>query len=115
MKLYIVVAASIIARSNGFVVKNDSSRRASIASRTSLNGGFLDGSGKKSDVMKKEDDAMWIEDDGGSSGGGIWNPFAIAKSLDDPKPKQTPKAKQAAKAPPEPAKKSSGFKFPWDK
>jgi hypothetical protein len=78
-------------------------------------GGFLDGRVPKNDIMKKEDEAMWI-DDGSSSGGG-WNPFKIAASLDKPKKpesKASPKAKKAS-PPVEPKKKSGGLKMPWDK
>ena len=77
------------------------------------------GSQKKSDIMQREDDAMWVEDpdDKSSGGGGFWNPFAIAKGLDDAEQVATRKAKanSPAPAPPPEPKKSGGFKFPWDK
>ena len=76
------------------------------------------GSQKKSDIMQREDDAMWVEDpeDKPSGGGGFWNPFAIAKGLDDPDQVTTRKAKSKTPPPPPPEpKKSGGFKFPWDK
>jgi hypothetical protein len=79
-------------------------------------GGFLDGKYDKSDIMKKEDDAMWIDDEptaGGKKKEG-WNPFKIAQSFEQPaKKKAAPAAKKAP--PPPPAKKQPGFKFPWDK
>ena len=67
--------------------------------------------------MKNEDDAMWVEDaDAKTSGGGGWNPFAIAKGLDDPKQAEARKARSKSPPPPPPEpKKSGGFKFPWDK
>ena len=79
------------------------------------------GSQKKSDIMQREDDAMWIEDpdDKPSGGGGFWNPFAIAKGLDDADQVAARKARSntppPAPAPPEPKKSGGGFKFPWDK
>ena len=99
-------------------------------------GGFLDGKYDKSNIMKQEDDAMWIDDGESSSEG--WNPFKIISSFDKPKPKQSapapppPPAKKASPAPffasmnnkpkpeakkapePETPKKQTGFKFPWD-
>ena len=99
-------------------------------------GGFLDGKYDKSNIMKEEDDAMWIDDGESSSEG--WNPFKIISSFDKPKPKQSapapppPPAKKASPAPffasmnnkpkpeakkapePETPKKQTGFKFPWD-
>ena len=76
------------------------------------------GSQKKSDIMQREDDAMWVEDpnDKSSGGGGLWNPFAIAKGLDDPDQVAARKARSNTPPPPPPEpKKSGGFKFPWDK
>lgn len=76
------------------------------------------GSQKKNDIMKREDDAMWVEDsdDKPSGGGGFWNPFAIAKGLDDPDQVAARKARSNTPPPPPPEpKKSGGFKFPWDK
>ena len=73
------------------------------------------GSGKKTDIMKREDDAMYVEDPSDKPSGG-WNPFAIAKNLDDPKQVEARKARSKSPPPPPPEpKKSGGFKFPWDK
>jgi hypothetical protein len=87
-------------------------------SRTSVYmGGFLDGRVPKNDIMKKEDEAMWIDDgiDKDSKKGG-WNPFAIAKTFDKPKPKSKSTTPTNKKAPPSPPpKKTEGFKMPWDK
>mmetsp|Transcript_24013 Transcript_24013/g.69006 ORF Transcript_24013/g.69006 Transcript_24013/m.69006 type:complete len:116 (+) Transcript_24013:52-399(+) len=100
--------------SHAFVERSSAAARPSMA----LGGGFLNGSEKKSDLMQREDDAMWVEDPNdeksSAGGGGFWNPFAIAKNLDDPKSnKKTPA--QRAPQPPLKPKKSNGFKFPWDK
>lgn len=74
------------------------------------------GSAKKNDIMKNEDDAMWVEDADDKTSGGGWNPFAIAKGLDDPKQAEARKARSKSPPPPPPEpKKSGGFKFPWDK
>ena len=63
-------------------------------SDTAVNmGGFLDGRVPKNDIMKKEDDAMWVDDGSEDTKSGGWNPFAIAKSFDNPK-----KGKPAAAA-----------------
>jgi len=94
--------------------------------------GFLDGR-EKSNIMKQEDEAMWV-DDGDDSGGGGWNPFGSKKATPEPKKavaKAVPKPVAAPKmqnpfAPkkkvevpkPEPIKeapKKASFKFPWDK
>ncbi|KAL3910207.1 MAG: hypothetical protein SGARI_002237, partial [Bacillariaceae sp.] len=67
------------------------------------------------DIMKDEDDAMWIDDGSEDTKSGGWNPFATAKK--DPKKKGKPAAAAAKKqAPPPPPKKNAGgFKMPWDK
>jgi hypothetical protein len=79
-------------------------------------GGFMEGKVPKNDIMKKEDEAMWIDDGSSDSNSGGWNPFAIAKSFDSPKKKASKPAVAAKKAPPPPPKKkASGFKMPWDK
>ena len=84
-------------------------------SDTAVNmGGFLDGRVPKNDIMKKEDDAMWVDDGSEDTKSGGWNPFEIAKSFEDPK-KSKPAAAAKKQAPPPPAKKSGGFKMPWDK
>ena len=60
-------------------------------------GGFLEGKGNRITIRDDEDDAMWIE---------------------DPKDKKTrlPGSGKKKEAPKKPeAKKSAGFKFPWDK
>lgn len=94
-------------------------------------GGFLEGKGKKNEIMKREDEAMWVDE--GDTGGG-WNPFAKkapaakapapaakkapasaakkAPALVNPFAKKAPVEKAVA-APPK--KAASGFKFPWDK
>ena len=91
---------------------------------TSLNN-FLDGKFGKTDVMKREDEAMWVDD---SDEVANWNPFAKKKSTPPPPPPPPPKkaaapsfsffGKKAPEPEPEPIPeppKSSGFKFPWDK
>lgn len=79
-------------------------------------GGFLEGRVPKNDIMKKEDEAMWVDDEGSDSeSGGGWNPFKIASSFDSPKKKAAPSKKGPAKKKEEPSKKAGGFKMPWDK
>ena len=59
---------------------------SSLSYSTSLQmGGFLDGRVPKNDIMKQEDDAMWIDDGSDDNKAGGWNPFAVAKSFDKPK------------------------------
>jgi hypothetical protein len=130
MKLTLLVAASTAACINGFVVlKTTSTTCAQTSSSLEMNGGFLDGR-EKNDIMKNEDDAMWVDDGDDSSGGG-WNPFGSKKAPPEPKkavaksvakpvaaPKmQNPFAKKKVEVPePEPeAPKKASFKFPWDK
>ena len=76
-------------------------------------GGFLDGRVPKNDIMKREDDAMWVEDEESGKSEG-WNPFKIAASFDPPKKKAG--QKKIAPEPKEAPKKKSagGFKMPWD-
>jgi hypothetical protein len=108
-------------------------------------GGFLEGRMPKNDIMKREDDAMWVEDDEASKkdGGQPWNPFTksnknnnnnnqkaagagIAPSLlaaQAPKRKvvasTTNKKKTTGTAPSPtatpPKKNGNAFKMPWDK
>uniref|UniRef100_A0A7S0AX19 Uncharacterized protein n=1 Tax=Minutocellus polymorphus TaxID=265543 RepID=A0A7S0AX19_9STRA len=106
---HVTVTAVLIGLANAFIERTPASPRS-----TALGGGFLDGSGKKTDIMKREDDAMYVEDPSDKPSGG-WNPFAIAKNLDDPKQVEARKARSKTPPPPptEP-KKSGGFKFPWD-
>ena len=60
-------------------------------------GGFLEGKGNRITIRDDEDDAMWIED-----------PKDKNKRLPgNGKKKEAPKKPEA--------KKSAGFKFPWDK
>lgn len=104
----------------GFAPSSSVSRTSS----TVYMGGFLNGRVPKNDIMKKEDDAMWV-DDGSSDDkkGGGWNPFDIAKSFDGNKKTPTPKSKAsapakkkgAAAAATPPKKTTGGFKMPWDK
>ncbi|KAG7367443.1 hypothetical protein IV203_030114 [Nitzschia inconspicua] len=79
-------------------------------------GGFLDGRVPKNDIMKKEDEAMWVDDgsDKEAKSGG-WNPFEIAKSFDKPKSKSSAPLKKKPSATPEPPKQTGGFKMPWGK
>mmetsp|Transcript_21788 Transcript_21788/g.32060 ORF Transcript_21788/g.32060 Transcript_21788/m.32060 type:complete len:132 (+) Transcript_21788:198-593(+) len=131
MKATLVLFAATIACSHGFTIPSSTSPQRT---STALNGGFLDGGKKKTDIMQREDDAMWV-DDGDSSSGGGWNPFA-AKPKAAPKaaapkaviekapasikkPMSMPWQKKPAPKPvveptPEPPK-PAGFKFPWDK
>lgn len=124
MKLGLVVAAAALTCSHGFVVSTNSPR-ALTGSPPLQMGGFLEGKGKKNEIMKNEDEAMWVDDGSESSSSGGWNPFKIAASLDDidlNKPRTTgkpgarkPAIAKAPAAKKEPKKASGGFKFPWDK
>uniref|UniRef100_A0A7S1ZI50 Uncharacterized protein n=1 Tax=Trieres chinensis TaxID=1514140 RepID=A0A7S1ZI50_TRICV len=101
----VVFVFGIIAKSDGFHVPttNRAAPGKGVVSRLEM-GGFLDGKYGKSDIMKEEDDAMWIdENDTGPS----WNPFAA-------KPAAKAAPKQAAPPPPV-AKKPTGGGFPWQK
>ena len=78
-------------------------------------GGFLDGRVPKNDIMKKEDDAMWVDDGSQDSKSGGWNPFEIAKNFENPKKAKPAAAAAKKQATPPPKKNAGGFKMPWDK
>mmetsp|Transcript_26226 Transcript_26226/g.48808 ORF Transcript_26226/g.48808 Transcript_26226/m.48808 type:complete len:141 (-) Transcript_26226:445-867(-) len=131
--LAFLLLLGVISSSDGFTLKRAHLSEGVRLSSSCLNmGGFLDGSQKKSDIMQREDDAMWIdEDDAGPS----WNPFAPKPKKDAPAPAPAPapaatkastggfpwqKKKAAAPPPPEPEPEkpkggSGAFKLPWDK
>mmetsp|Transcript_13735 Transcript_13735/g.20637 ORF Transcript_13735/g.20637 Transcript_13735/m.20637 type:complete len:137 (-) Transcript_13735:39-449(-) len=136
MKLSLLIVASTAACSKGFVILNKTTRTACAQTSSSLemNGGFLNGR-DKSDIMKNEDDAMWVDDGDGDAGAG-WNPFGKKKAAPAPAPKKaapepvakpTPVAKMQnpfapkkkvevpKEEPIQEAPKKAGFKFPWDK
>ena len=89
--LALIIAVVLVAASDAFAPQKASPERAE---RTLLNGGFLEGKGKKVMVRVKEDNDMWIESPGD------------LKAAADKKAA----AKKGAKG-----KKKGGFKFPWDK
>lgn len=129
MKSYTAnVSILLLLSFGGSAVEGFAPSSSSSVSRTSSTvymGGFLNGRVPKNDIMKKEDEAMWV-DDGSSDDkkGGGWNPFDIAKSFDGNK-KTPPKSKAAAPAKKKgaaaaaaatpPKKAAGGFKMPWDK
>ena len=93
MKLSLLIIATCIACSNGFVVLKTTTRTTSTASHETSSSlemnGFLDGR-EKNKIMKDEDEAMWVDDDDDFSG---WNPFVNKKAQPVPvaKPVAAPK------------------------
>ena len=126
MKLSLLILAALTACSNGFVVlktttTTSTTRTASSETSSSLEmNGFLDGRGKNN-IMKEEDEAMWVDDDDDSG----WNPFVnkkaqpvpVAKPVAAPKMQNpfAPKKKVEVPIKEAPKKVLGGFKFPWDK
>lgn len=126
MKLNLFLVASIIACGDGYIMNRPhhdlrSTTMTSSSSSVLEMGGFLDGKGKKNDIMEKEDAAMWVDDEDDAGGAGGWNPFA-KKTVATKQPaakkggKAAPPAKKGKPAVVEPKKAADGgFKFPWDK